>query len=150
MLREGFIPDDGFSYALQKEDHLTIIVLSNRRQPVAGEICFSLNAIYHNKSYDLPLARNRYKINPKELDNFVGHYQLNDAVQFSIQRSKDSLFVLMGPHKVHLTPQSPNQFYMENQDAEMRFIKDSTGTFNSVVLLNGFIQSNEVARRLNR
>ena len=53
----------------------------------------------------------------------------------------------MGPNKVHLIPHSKNQFYMEQMDAAMRFERGATDSINRVVLLNGFIKSDEFAKR---
>ena len=55
---------------------------------------------------------------------------------------------MLGNNKVHLIPQSSNQFYMKQTDASMRFLRNSTGVVNEVILLNGFING-DVAKRIN-
>ena len=39
---------------------------------------------------------------------------------------------------------------MEDNDASMRFNRDSTGIINSVYLLNGFVDSQEKAVRIEK
>lgn len=148
----GYLENDGFSYSLinQPKDKITIIVLSNRRHPVAKEISNSIEAILKDKEYKMPLSRKPFSINSKLLENYSGKYTLNENVSFEVVNAEDSLFVLLGPNKVALIPQSNNQFYMEDNDASMRFNRDSTGIINSVYLLNGFVDSQEKAVRIEK
>lgn len=146
----GYLPNDGFSYSVIHEagDEIAIIVLSNRRHPVAKEISKAVNSILNGQDYMVPLRRNPVDINPNLLNDYVGKYKLNEFVEFEVIKEVDSLFVLLGPNKVALIPQSKNQFYMLNNDASMRFEEDSTNTVNRVVLLNGFIDSDEEAFKI--
>jgi len=147
---DGYLENDGFSYAISNDTtkNLSVVVLSNRRHPVAGEISNSIKAILEDKEYELPLPREPYDIDKNTLKDFAGNYSINENATFEIFTFNDSLFVQMGPNKVHLVPQSQNQFYMKQMDAAMRFNRDSTGRVNSAQLLNGFIDSNESARRI--
>jgi|GEM_PF-1374384 len=148
---EGYLENDGFSYSLsnQMDNDLSIIVLSNRRHPVAGEISNSIEAILKGKTYSTPLARKPFPIDSNLLNDYTGKYALNENVTFEVISAQDSLYVLLGPNKVALIPQSENQFYMLDNDAAMRFEKDSSNVVNSVRLLNGFIDSQEQALRLD-
>ena len=147
---QGYIENDGFSYALINDidSNTTIIVLSNRRHPVAEEISNSITAILSNREYRLPLSRKPVDIDMASLQELTGKYGVNENMIFDVYTSNDSLFVSMGPNPLHLVPQSANQFYMQPMDAAMRFLKDSTDTVNKVMLLNGFIDSNEYATRI--
>ena len=146
----GYLDNDGFSYSLTSglKNNKLIIVLSNRKHPVAGEISNSINAILDNNNVTFPLLRQPYNINKNTLKNFTGSFSVNENINFKVVKSNDSLFVLMGPNKVHLVPQSNNQFYMNDMDASMRFLKDSTGIIKRVVLLNGFIDSDQQAIKI--
>lgn len=147
---DGYLDNDGFSYSLDndKEKNVSIIILSNRRHPVAKEMSNSIKAILENTEYTLPLLREPFDIDKTTLKDFVGHYSLNEHVNFEVKESNDSLFVFMGPNKTHLIPQSSNQFYMEEMDASMKFLQDSTNLVNKVLLLNGFIDSEQIANRI--
>ncbi|WMN07558.1 serine hydrolase domain-containing protein [Marivirga arenosa] len=147
---DGYLSNDGFSYSIfyRADNGIAIIVLSNRRHPVAKEISNAINNILKGISYKVPLRRNPKAINPEILSNYIGKYKLNEFVKFEVIKEEDSLFVLLGPNKVALIPQSENQFYMLDSDASMRFEEDSTNKVNSVVLLNGFIKSDERALKI--
>jgi hypothetical protein len=67
-------------------------------------------------------------------------------MNFEVLNENDSLFVMMGPNKIHLIPQSENQFYMEQMDASMRFLRDTNNKVEEVVLLDGFLDGNKIKR----
>ncbi len=145
---KGYLQNDGFSYSILNDPStkISLLILSNRRHPVATEISNSIQAILQNKEYRLPLARKPYDIDKSLLKNYAGNYSLNEDVNFEVINEKDSLYVLFGPNKIHLVAQSANQFYMEQGDASMRFLKDSTKLINEVVLLNGFLDGDKAKR----
>ncbi len=147
---DGYLENDGFSYSIVNNPKikLAIIVLSNRRHPISDEISNSINAIIQDKAYRLPLARKPFIIKPDLLNDYHGKYVLNKNVTFEVLNENDSLFVLLGSNKVSLIPQSENQFYMIDMDASMRFVRDSTEKVTQVVLLNGFVNSQERATKL--
>lgn len=147
---EGYIEDDGFSYSVlnNPQNKTSIIVLSNRRHPVSKEISNSIGSILEDNEYRIPLLRMPFDIDKTILKDFTGKYSLNKNVNFEVLHSNDSLFVLMGADKTYLIPQSTNQFYMQQMDASMRFLRDSTEVINRIVLLNGFIESEQIANRI--
>lgn len=147
---DGYLDNDGFSYSLVNDinNKTSIIILSNRRHPVAKEISNSINAILNDKEYKLPLLREPFNIDKTILKDFEGIFSINKDVSFEVFESNDSLFVTMGSNKTYLIPQSSNQFYMEQSDAAMRFLRDSTDLINRIVLLDGFIDSEQTATRI--
>lgn len=144
----GYLENDGFSYSLQNhpKNQITIIVLSNRRHPIAKEISTSIKQILQDEEHRLPLLRNHFEIDKKILKEYTGTYSINKDMNFDILNQNDSLFVILGSNKIHLIPQSENQFYMKQTDASMRFLKDSTNLVNEVVLLNGFLDGDKAKR----
>jgi len=146
----GYTENDGFSYSIKNEktNNISILVISNLRQPVAVEISNSITAILNDKPYKLPLARQPFDIDKKLLADYTGHYNLNDYMKFEVITRNDSLFTILGPNEVHIIPQSKNQFYMRDNDASMRFLRDSFNTVNRVELLNGFLYG-QIAKRVN-
>ena len=147
---DGYTKNDGFSYSLMNnvKDNTTIIILSNRRHPVASEISGSIQAILDEKENKRPLLREPFDIDKSILRKFLGTYSLNDNVVFDVLISNDSLYVLMGNQKVFIVPQSSHQFYMEDVDASLRFLTDSTNTVNQIELLDGFMESEKIATRI--
>ncbi len=145
---DGYLENDGFSYSIvnNPKTKIRIIALSNRRHPVAKEISKSVDAILENNEYRLPLARKQIDIDKKLLLEYSGNYSLNENMNLEVLNENDSLFVMMRPNKIHLIPQSTNQFYMEQMDASMRFLRDPNNIVNEVVLLNGFLEGNKIKR----
>ena len=141
---DGYLLNDGFSYALLKEGEKNIIVLSNRRHPVAGEIVTAIKAILEGQDYKLPLLRKEVKIDPALLEDYAGNYALNSNMQLQVVKSNDSLFVHMGPQKVHVKPQSSNQFFMEQGDSAIRFLRNSDGNVSAAELLDGFLKGTKI------
>jgi hypothetical protein len=145
--KDGYLENGGFSYAVRKNGELIIVVLSNRRHPVAGEMAESIENLWYRKPYRLPLPRIETKVSPALLEEYAGSYELGPGAELQVVTNNDSLFVLMGPQKVYLKPQSENQFFMDNSEAAIRFDKDSTGKVASAVLLDGFLEGNAVPKK---
>lgn len=145
--RSGFIPNDGFSYALTKEKDLVVVVLSNRRHPVAKEIAAAVEAIYKGKEYRTPLPRKAVKIDPTIYKKYVGNYMMGPSNMFRVVMENDSLYAMLGPRKTTLYPQSENQFFIKEQDAGVRFNIGFHGKVTSLTLLNGFLDGQEITKQ---
>ena len=143
---EGYLQNDGFSYSIIKNGKRNIIVLSNRRHPVAGEMTEAINALLDTRKYELPLVRKEIEVDTKLLSEYAGSYALNPEMQLNVIAENDSLFVQMGPQKVHLKPQSQNQFYMEQRDSAIRFLRDPSGEVIAAELLDGFLTGNTIEK----
>jgi CubicO group peptidase (beta-lactamase class C family) len=145
---DGYLENDGFSYSIthNPKNKISIVVLSNRKHPVAKEISNSIVSILEDKEYRIPLARKQFDIDKELLKEYSGFYSLNEEMNFEVLNENDSLFVMMGPNKIHLIPQSENQFYMEQMDASMRFLRDTNNKVEEVVLLDGFLDGNKIKR----
>lgn len=143
----GFIEGDGFSYSLFNTKYgLTILVLSNRRHPVANEISHSIKAIYEGAPYETPLLRKTVSIDTSLLEEYAGHYEVRPNFTVEVFTDKDSLFIKMGSNNVSLLPQSKNQFYMQENDAAIRFIRDSANIISGAILYNGFLKGKEIKK----
>ena len=104
---DGYLENDGFSYALVNNPQMpvAIVVLSNRRHPVAKEIANSILNILNNKEYALPLPRQEVDIDKNLLKDYSGIYSLNNNMTIEVINENDSLFVMMGPNRIYLVPQ---------------------------------------------
>lgn len=147
LIQDGYYETGGFNYAIRKNGDLCVIVLSNRRHPVAGEMARSIENLWQRQAYQLPLARKETKVSPALLEEYAGTYELGSGANLEVVAENDSLFVLMGPQKTYLKPQSENQFFMDNSEAAIRFEKDSTGKVASAVLLDGFLERRSIPRK---
>ena len=145
---DGYIQDDGFSFSLDynHKTKTSIIILSNRKHPVPKEMSNSIIKILENNDYSLPLARIPFDIEQSLLKDYAGSYDLNENIKLAVITENDSLFVMMGSDKTHLIPQSPSQFYMEQMDASIRFLRDTNDEVNEIVLLDGFLDGNTIKR----
>ena len=146
--RNGYLMEDGFSYALRKnqEKDRIIIILSNRRHPVADEISKSIEHILDKTSYQLPILRKEIQVEANTLKKYAGVYALNQNVNLNFVVENDSLFVLMG-NRIHLKAQANNQFYMPNNDAAIRFVtKNESDSVKKAILLNGFLEGDTILR----
>ncbi|WP_324720847.1 serine hydrolase domain-containing protein [Salinimicrobium sp. HB62] len=143
---EGYLKSDGFSYSVIKNGKRMIIVLSNRRHPVTGEITEAVNALLDTGKCKLPLLRKEIKVDSRIIGEYAGSYALNPDMHLGVMVENDSLFVQMGPQKVHLKAQSPNQFYMEQRDSAIRFLRGPSGEVIAAELLDGFLTGKKIEK----
>lgn len=147
--KEGFLINDGFSYSIKKDKQQTILILSNRKHPVAREMSENIEKIRNNEDYELPLPRQEIAINPSLLKEYEGTYSMNENNEnrkLTFVAEKDSLFFVMGENKVELKPQSENQFFMLESDASIRFERDDTNKVTKAILLDGFLEGTTVLK----
>ncbi len=145
---EGYLMNDGFSYSLKKDNDKkrTLLILSNRKHPVAREMSESIEKILNDEEYELPLPRQEIAIEPSLLKEYEGTYAMNENRNLTFVAENDSLFVLMGENKVELKPQSENQFFMFESDASIRFERDENNKVAKAILLDGFLEGNTILK----
>ncbi|MEM1122922.1 MAG: hypothetical protein AAGJ18_20930 [Bacteroidota bacterium] len=138
--KSGYLKNDGFSFALHKTKAITTIILSNRRHPVGAEMTATIQAIYDQQPYHLPLPRLPFDINDYHLlSNYTGIYQMDNGLQFKVITRNDSLLTILNGQETHVIPQSNNQFYYQDFDAGIRFVQDTNQIVIKATLLNGFM-----------
>ena len=143
----GYLPNDGYSYSVDKADSgQIIIVLSNYRHPVAEEMLGSIQAILQGNPFELPLLREPIQINTDLLPGYAGVYEINPSFTFKIISSRDSLYVEMFGEKNPLIPQAADQFFLLDNDASMRFVREADSTVSAVILYDGFLEGNLVKK----
>jgi CubicO group peptidase (beta-lactamase class C family) len=86
--KEGYLMNEGFSYSLIKTEKdeskkRTILILSNRKHPVAREMSESIEKILNNEKYELPLLRQEIAINPNLLKEYEGTYSMNENMSLT-------------------------------------------------------------------
>jgi hypothetical protein len=137
LFNDSNLINGGFNYLVNKKDSLTIIIFSNARHPIAGEINTSIEAILNDKPYYIPYARKSVELDSEILKNYEGVYKFDENSNIDIFYKNDSLFSSFNSMQFYLTSQSNNQFYMPGMDAELRFVMEE----NDIVgleLLDGF------------
>ena len=97
-----------------------------------GEILRSLAREYGWPAYQ-PVEREPVTINPEVLADYVGDYEVNqDANQavVNISTAGGKLYLQVptfGAQKFELYPLSASQFFMLEENAEIRFVRDGSG-----------------------
>lgn len=120
---------------LSINSRLTVIVLGNNRNPSSEDIADGLLAIFNNKDYNLPLPRKIVKVDKSKLQKLAGDYKINDNFIIKVLVEGDKVFVNDGMHpKFEVFPQSESQFFMEEVDAEIVFIKNEEGEVTKIGL----------------
>lgn len=147
LVQDGYSQAGGFNYAIRKNGNLIVIVLGNRRHPVAGEMAENIENLWKRMPYQLPLPRKEINISPALLNQYAGTYELGPKTDLRVILQDDSLFVLMGPQKIYLKPQSENQFFLGHADSGIRFKRDSLNKVGTAELLDGFLTGNEIPKK---
>lgn len=123
----GSLP--GFRAQLMRfvDDKLTVVVLTNGDNADPNLIALGIAALYIP---GLIPERKIAKIDPKILDAYIGQYQVNPSMVFTITREGDKLLLQQGanPEKRELLPESANNFFAnENRRLTYSFVKDENG-----------------------
>lgn len=125
-----------------------IIVLSNNRHPVASEIGVGLRNIFQGKPYQLPLPREVVAVDPAQLREYAGEYTLREGFSLKVISEGDKLFVEDGIHpRFEVFPQSASQFFVENRDAAISFVRNQEGKVTEMVLYDGFLEGMSVKKK---
>ncbi len=141
---------NGFNTSLARfpEEKVTVVVLRNADfgAPGPGRISQDLAAILFGEKYEIPRERMAVKIDPKTLDAYVGQYELNPNLIFTMTREGDSLMAqITGQPKFELFPESENKFFLKVVDAQVTFVKDEKGQVTHLILHQG---GNHTAKKI--
>ncbi|MEO8192416.1 MAG: serine hydrolase [Gemmatimonadales bacterium] len=118
---------------LDENRHRGVIVLSNTNR-TPDDIGFHL--LEPKVPIDKP-ARQRKEIalDPAKLDPLIGVFALAPDFQLTITKEGGSLFgQATGQGKLQLFPESATEFFLKTVDAQLTFVKDSSGKVNQLVL----------------
>jgi CubicO group peptidase (beta-lactamase class C family) len=107
-----------------------VVVLSNSTQS-ADDVGF------HTIDPSLPLSVPRVAIAmaADALEAHVGRYDLAPTFALTVTREGDALWLqATGQGRVRLWPSAPEEFFLREVDAQVSFVRDSTGRVASLVL----------------
>lgn len=130
---------NGFTSFLARfpEEHATVIVLSNFDNMPVETIAGDLAAIMFGEKYELPQEHRTVQADSCIYDLYAGQYALELAptVAFTITNEAGKLTASVpGQPKIELTPLSETEFFVSGVNAQLRFIKDSSGQVTGLVL----------------
>jgi Domain of unknown function (DUF3471) len=89
---------------------------------------------------DLPLPAEKkiIEVNPELLKKYCGTYSILPGFNLMITQNRDTLFAQgTGQAKMRLYAEAPTKFFMKVVDAQIEFLRDSTGNFTSLILTQG-------------
>jgi hypothetical protein len=83
-----------------------------------------------------PKPRTAIELPPSALSSYVGFYEIVPGLEFDVTLQDGALFVrpTMGGPTVRLWPESANDFFVKEVDAQVTFIRDASGTVSGLVL----------------
>jgi len=118
------------------DDKLTVIVLTNLAGANPGRIAHQVAGFYNPELK--PVERKRINLALKIFDPYLGEYQLDAETVLIISRERDKLMLqAKGAFKAELFAESETQFFIEQIDAQITFVKDQTGKVTHLVFQQG-------------
>jgi CubicO group peptidase (beta-lactamase class C family) len=116
------------------ETKTLIVILSNLQNTNVDAIHKNLAAIAFGEPYDLPTSHTFVKVRPELLKDYAGEYRLPWGSVMLVSAEGGRLFIGgNGPPKVEIRPESETQFYLEESDREIRFVRNSNGKIGSLM-----------------
>jgi CubicO group peptidase (beta-lactamase class C family) len=131
---------EGFNTELTyyPDDKLTLVVLANVNGNAPGEISAKLAAIAHGEAVKLPAEHKEIAVDPKVLARYVGTYELGAGTNMAITLEGNRLSEKLGGQPAFpIFPESETVFFLKVVDAQIEFLKDSTGAVTHLVLHQG-------------
>jgi CubicO group peptidase (beta-lactamase class C family) len=87
---------------------------------------------------DIAVEKNEYKINPEELPQFIGKYELQESFAIRIYVENASLIAqATAQPPLELVPLSKDRFYPREIDAEIEFVRDEQNKIVQLILQQG-------------
>jgi CubicO group peptidase (beta-lactamase class C family) len=128
----------------KKDPPRAVVVLANSENNIDDIGQYLLGDRADVADFQPPKTRKEVKIDPNILSAYVGQYKFPASGQtLTVTRDDNRLFArLTGQQNVQVFPESDTDFFYKVVDAQLTFVKDSTGAVTSVILhQNGHDQS---------
>jgi CubicO group peptidase (beta-lactamase class C family) len=128
---------EGFNthLAYYPDDKLTVVVLGNVNGVAPEDIAAKLGALAHGETVILPSERKEVRVDPKIFDGYVGNYELEPNVIFTITRDENRLFSqISGQPKVELFPETEKAYFPKVVDAQVTFVTNDQGRATELIL----------------
>jgi hypothetical protein len=119
------------------EDNTCIIILCNKNGNL-DPITKSLVNILYGLPYELPQEKKSVDLPEDVLKEYVGEYWVSNDLHLNITLENGQLKgLLTGQPKVDLFAQRKDLFFLKVVDAQLEFMRDSSGKVEKVVLYQG-------------
>jgi serine-type D-Ala-D-Ala carboxypeptidase/endopeptidase len=133
----GAIPGQSSYMAGDLDAKVGVYFMSNSgAPPVIGEAALKL---LRGEEYVPPAEPKIVSVDSSVLDRYVGVYEMNSDVAFTVSREGNKLMVQQGgePKKNELAPTSSTSFVIKGQDYIVTFVADPSGAVTKFVLDTG-------------
>ncbi len=150
----GAVPGFNTTLRYYPGSEVTVVALANINGNAPEEIAASLGAYVHGEQVVLTSERQEIEVDADVLADYVGIYRLLPQAQMTITLEAGQLVSqVSGQGKVPIFAESETRFFVRIVDAQIDFVRDSTGEVTHLVLHQGGRDvtaprtSNEVAVR---
>jgi CubicO group peptidase (beta-lactamase class C family) len=133
----GAIPGQSSYMTGDLDAKVGVYFMSNSGAPtVIGEAALKL---LRGEDYTPPPEPKIITVDPSVLDRYVGVYELNSDVAFTVSRDGNKLMMQQGdaPKKSELAATSPTSFMVKGQDFIVTFVAEPSGSVTKLVVDTG-------------
>ncbi|MGH8233290.1 MAG: serine hydrolase [Rhodanobacteraceae bacterium] len=117
------------------KQHVYIIVLDNMQSPQVATIANSLAAIVFGGKYEIPETFKAILLPAKDLEKFVGTYQVAPKIFLAITQTGDQLKVQMtGQPAFPIYPESKTRFFLKAVRSQIFFQTNAQGKVTWLVI----------------
>jgi CubicO group peptidase (beta-lactamase class C family) len=130
----------GFSTDILRipEDDVCIILFDNKGDGALDKIADGLNAILHNKPYEIPKEKIVMAVDSAVLKQYTGEYELAPNFILTITLEEGKFMVqATGQGKAELFAEKENFFFLKVADIQVEFIKNVDGKTDKLILHQG-------------
>ncbi|HTE12926.1 MAG TPA: serine hydrolase [Chitinophagaceae bacterium] len=117
------------------EEDICIILFDNKGDGSLEQIAEGMNAILHNKPYDLPKERIAITVDTTILRQYAGEYELAPNFILAVSLENGQLMIqATGQGKSAVYAEKENLFFSKIVDAQIEFTKDADGKTDKLIL----------------
>jgi CubicO group peptidase (beta-lactamase class C family) len=130
----------GFSTDILRspEEDICIILFDNKGDGSLEKIAEGLNAILHNKPYEIPKEKIVIAVDSSVLKQYVGEYELAPNFILAITLEEGKFMVqATGQGKAELFAEKENFFFLKVADVQVEFTKNADGKTDKLILHQG-------------
>jgi hypothetical protein len=120
----------------KKEPARAVVVLANTANDIDDIGQYLLGDRADVQDFKPPTTRKTAKIDPGILERYVGQYKFqNLPATITVTRKDNRMFAcLTGQPTLEIFPESETDFFYKVVDAQLAFVKDSTGSVTQLIL----------------
>ncbi len=114
------------------DERLSVVVFCNRAGASASYIANVVAGFFVPAL--APRSHASIKVDPAILDSYAGEYRLEDRLTVKLTVAGDRLETTWLGQKLLLVPESETNFFEENSDRTLRFVKDGNGKVSVAII----------------